>query len=214
MDKNPNLIVVLGGGLKKDENGWRTTRYDERGDNFGVQGDRLRVDSTYLFYEDLSKKNKNILLVSSGGRGQLKNIPDSPTVASVIKKELVALGIPEEKILLEENSDNTYQQLQQLIPIIQKHSVENCLIISNGWHLPRIKAMIEYGKELDYLKVLLSKGDIRLLSAEDLLISYQPDQWRKTIEKAQESDSMKKRIALEQDGVKQIKAGEYKFILI
>lgn len=211
MDKFIEVIAVLGGGLKKDENGWRTTRYDEMGDDFGVQGDRLRVDAAFELYKDFSKKNKNLLLLSSGGRGQLRDIPDSPTVASVIKKELLMMGIPEEKILLEENSNNTYQQLQQLILILQNRPPEKCLILSNCWHLPRIRAMIEYGPRLNYLKERLMAGNLSLISAEQVLLDPDPDQWKESINIAFKGAAMQERIKKEEQGVAQIKSGLYKW---
>ena len=211
MPENLNLIVILGGGLKKDENGWRTTRYDEQGDNFGVQGDRLRVDAAHEMYKDFIKNKSDFLLLASGGRGQLRNIPDSPSVASVIKKELLEMGIPEEKILMEENSNNTYQQLQQLIPIIQNLHLENCLILSNSWHLPRIKVMIEYGPGLDFLKEMLVAGNLSLISAEQVLIDSDPSQWKEMIDIVLGSQAMRERIKKEKQGVAQIKSGLYKF---
>ncbi|MDO8429802.1 MAG: YdcF family protein [bacterium] len=206
-----DVIVVLGGGLKKDKNGWRTTNFDESGDNFGVQGDRLRVDATYYLYKKFSSPNKNLLIISSGGRGQLRNISDSPSVSSVIKKELVALGVPKEKILLEENSNNTYQQLQQLILIIQNFHLKNCLILSNGWHLHRIRAMIEYGPGLDFLKERLTAGNLSLVSAEQVLIDSNPSQWKELIDVALGSVAMQERVKKEAQGVVEIKSGLYKF---
>lgn len=209
--QNFDLIVVLGGGLKKDANGWRTTNFNDEGDNFGSLGDRLRVDAAYELYKDFFKKKRNFLLLASGGRGQLRNVPDAPTVASVIKKELLAMGIPGEKILLEENSNNTYQQLQQLIFIIQNLHLKNCLILSNGWHLSRIQAMIEYGPGLDFLKEGLTADSITLVSAEEVLLDRDQERWGKFIGDAYNTQGMKERLALEKEGANQIKKGTYKF---
>jgi len=100
-------IVILGGGLKKDADGrWRTTNYDESGDNFGVSGDRLRVVAANYLY----KNNQEQLIIASGGKGQLKNIPGAPAVSEVLKRELIELGVPEEKII-EENNCARYGRL-------------------------------------------------------------------------------------------------------
>src|SRR3989344_9261523 len=128
-----DLIVILGGGLKKDKNGWRTARPDEHGDDFSVRGDHMRVDAAYFLYKKFFLKNSNLLLLSSGERGQLKRLTDSPTIASVIKKELLALGITEERILLEENSNNTFQQLEEILKIIFKKNFKSIVVISNQW---------------------------------------------------------------------------------
>src|SRR3989344_4629711 len=102
MEKKINAIVVLGGSLKKENNVWRTTNFNE-GDNFGSLGDRLRVVSAHYLYQ----KNPDTIIIVLGGRGKLTGIQDSPPVSEVIKSELVAFGVPKEKIVIETKSGNT-----------------------------------------------------------------------------------------------------------
>jgi len=209
--KNLDFIVVLGGGLVKDTKGvWRTTNFNES-DNFGSLGDRLRVDAVYQLYQDLSKNNANPLILCSGGRGQLRNNPDAPTVASVLKKELLALGVPKGKILLEENSNNTYQQLKELNQIVFGKQLEGIKIVSNRYHLSRIRAMIERGPGLDYLKERLGQGKLVLVSAEEVLLDHDREKWGKFIEDVYNTPGMKERLVLEKKGADQIKKGAYKF---
>lgn len=203
--RNKLAIIILGGGIKKDKNGkWRTTNFDEKGDNFGASGDRLRVIAGSYLYKDNPEK----LIIASGGKGQLKDIPDAPTVASVIKKELIELDVPADKILEENNSGNTYQQLQEMKKNIQKKALKNITVISNKWHLPRIKAMIKIDPDL---KKIFGAGNLKILSTEEICLTYKPKVWQPIIKAAYESEDIKKRIKLEQEGVKQIKEGTYKF---
>jgi len=199
---NTQLLYILGGGLVNENNKWRTTTFDE-GDNFGAIGDRLRIDATYVLY----KKNPNLMLMTSCGKGQYDSIEDVPTVAEVMKQELIELGINKKEILKEENSGNTWQGLQELRKIIKKKNLDKVCIISNRGHLPRIQAMIEVDDELNEM---LKKEMLELVSAEEVLIEDDPKKWKDYIEKAYESEAMKKRIALETQGVKQIKEGTYK----
>lgn len=198
------VIVVLGGGLKIEADGrWRTTNFDEEGDKFGALGDRLRVEAAACLYE----KENDILFVASGGHGQLRDVPDTPTVASVIGRELVELGIPAEKIILEENSSNSWQQLQEIKNIITKYNPEKIKVISNRYHLPRLEAMIKKDQEL----FKLSQGHkIGFQSAEDILLEYKEKEWKEIIEKAYQAEEMKERITLEERGIKDLKEGKYK----
>lgn len=201
--KKKTAIVILGGGLKKDETGqWRTTNYDEPGDNFGVSGDRLRVVAAGYLY----KNNPEQIIIASGGKGHLKDIPDAPTVAEVLKKELIELGIPEE-VIIKENSGNTFQQLQELKKIINKKGLKNIGLLSNEWHLPRIKAMLEQFKEL---KQIFDLTKVEFLSAEKICLEYDRETWQEIIEQAYQNEELKKRIELEQKGVQDIKKGRYK----
>jgi len=105
------VIAVLGGGLIKDKDGrWRTTNFDEAGDEFGTLGDRLRVEAAACLYE----RYPGSLFVASGGQGQYADQADVPTVASVIKRELIELGVPEQQIILEENSGSSWRQLLEI----------------------------------------------------------------------------------------------------
>jgi len=197
-------IAIIGGGLKNDNSRWRTTYFNEEGDDFGALGDRLRVLAGGLLYEE----NPQSLIIALGGKGQLKDIPDAQAVSAVIKNELVELGIPAENIIIENQSGNTFEQLRELQKIILDNNFEDISVISNRYHLPRIKAMIELDEKF---REKLEGGRVEILSAEEILIKYSPDEWKENIEAAYNSEAMKKRISLEANGVKEIKEGVYKY---
>lgn len=204
--KQKTAVVVLGGGLIKEGNKWRTTVFSDKGDNFGICGGRLRVVAASLLYKGYVSR----LIISSGGKGQLKNIPNVPGVSSVVKNELIDLGVPAEKIIKENGSNNTFQQLLELDKIINKNNLGKVIIISNKFHLPRLKSMIEYNSKLFGLKKMIDNSKLELKSAEEILLKYEPDIWREIIEKAYKSEAMKERIRLEEKGVRDIKEGRYK----
>lgn len=199
------FIVILGGTPAKDQTGgWRTTNFDEKeSDKLGWQGDRLRVVAASYLYQAKPES----MIISSGGVGQLKDIPDAPPVAEVIKAELIELGVPVENIILEKKSGNTFQQLQKLSKMIPVQNPTRTVIISNRYHLPRVQAMIDYLDEFKELK----NYNLELVSAEEVVIKHDKHKWLEVINKTYASDEMKERIKLEQQGVKDIKAGIYKF---
>lgn len=201
MDSSSQLIIILGGTLKKDKKGkWRTTHFDES-DNFGVMGDRLRIFAGFYLY----KENPLSKIIVSGGRGQLSSIKDAPTVAEVMKKELVELGVPEEKIVEEKESGNTCQQLHRIKELIVDKT-NNIWFISNQWHLARIRALIRYNSELS-----LFFTDYRLISAERVVLQHESKKWEKIIKEVYRSQAMRERIELEKAGIQQIKKGTYKY---
>jgi len=201
MKKEKKAVAIIGGGLIKEKSKWHTTNFNE-GDNFAVQGDKLRVVAANYLYND----NPELLIIASAGKGQYKNIPDAPTVAEIIKDELVEFGVPEEKIIKEEQSGNTWQQLQELKKIIKKKELDNIIIVSNKYHLPRIQVMIK--KDRDFKK-MFDAAKIKLQSAEEVVIKHDPEQ-KKEIESVYKSKAMQERIALEQKGIRDIKEGRYK----
>lgn len=208
MDKINTIIVIFGGGLKKDDatGRWRTTNFDE-GDRFGVQGDRLRVVAGSMLAEDYPKST----VIALGGRGQLKDIPDAPAVADVIKRELIELGVAEDRITAERESGSTYQQLVAFQSMLPAGNNRDLILISNRYNIPRIEAMIGYAPGLDALKDLFQNQKIKLKSAEDVAIEREPQVWEEVIGRAYQSEAMRKRARLEEKGVAEIKAGTYRY---
>ncbi len=205
MNLKDTIIVVIGGGLIKDKatGQWRTTNYTE-GDNFGIDGSRLRVEAAGYLY----KNNPQTIILASGGKGQLKSIPGVSTVAQTVKNELVQLGVPERKIIKEDRSGNSYQQLLKLAKLVQQNNWRHLALLSNKYHLPRIKAMLQYAP---HLPELFKPFRLDFFSAEELCLKYDKNKWQNTINQAYRSPVMQKRIKLEQKGIRDIKEGKYKF---
>ena len=202
-----NIIVIMGGGLRRDASGeWHTTNFSEKGITGRVEGGHLRVIAAYYLY----KKNPDVLLISSGGVGKYKNIPGVIPVAEVMTNELLKLGVREKDILAENESNHTFGQLKELARIIKEFDLEKIIIISNKYHLPRIRAMIENVSSLKDMKKLFINCLIELKSAEDIVLEFEPRKWKNIIESAYDSKDMKKRIKSEEAGVEQIKNGTYK----
>lgn len=201
MIKKYDALAILGGGLKNDNGRWRTTNFNES-DDFGIAGDRIRVVAgAILFLRNLSD-----IIIALGGRGQYESILGVPPIAEVLKQELIELGVPHNKIILEIQSGNTHQQLKFVNLLVKLKNMGTVCIISNEWHLPRIRAILEHSP---YLEGLASH--LELLSGEEIAIQYDKANWESIIIKARRSNEMKKRIALEQKGIIDIKEERYKF---
>ncbi len=197
-EKKFDALVILGGAIIENTPGhWRTTLFNE-GDNFGVSGDRMRVLAAVFLY-----KNHRCAIIASGGKGQLLNAPSG---SEVLKKELLAKDVLLEDIIEENASRNTYEELKYSQFLLKKEW-ENIALISNNWHLPRVKAMIAY---LPQLKALARDTRIELIGAEDILLAHQKNRFKQVFENAYASEEMKKRIMLEQKGIRDIKKGLYK----
>lgn len=194
------VLIVLGGGLVKEPNGnWRTTNFNEAGDEYGELGDRLRVVAASY----LAKDNPDLKLIVSGGKGQLTEIPGCPTLSVVLKKELIELGVIKENILEESTAYNTYRQLKNSLALVKKSGFHRAGMISNEYHLPRIAALLEHIPRPDV--------GVELISAEKILLDRASGNWKQHIQEAYASEEMKKRVALEQKGIRDLREGKYKF---
>jgi len=203
-----SVIVILGGGLHKNEHGvWQTNSYEDLGDNFGLDGHRLRVEAAAFILED----NPASVILASGGKGQYEDLPDSVPLSAVIKKELVEIGVLAEKIVEEDQSGSSYRQLTALDKLILENRWDKVQIISNGWHFPRIKAMIEFCEELKSLRNLMNEGKLLLCDADQILLDRGDPHWKTVIERTVASAAYRDRVEIEKKGVEQIRNGTYKF---
>ena len=196
------IFVILGGGLViNDDGSWRTTTFTE-GDEFGAIGDRYRIEAAHYAYT----ANTDIQFLILGGKGQLKNIPDAPSISEVMRQELTDMGVPADKITIETESGNTYQQLQALSRIIAASDLSTVVILTNRHHVPRVDALMQ---KMDEFSKRQTSPEIIIRAAEDMVIQFDPGRSNE-FDKAYATQAMKDRVAKEEKGVHQIQQGTYK----
>ncbi len=191
------LISVLGADIYQDSNGqWHTCDLNVRyGANEGftesfrvVAASSLADDETFFFVQgDLASDTH-------------------PSIASVLERELLALGIAVSKIIKEVRSEKTLSQLCELQNFAAIQKPEKITVVTNEWHMPRVQAMIEYMPELEALKMRKPS----LVAAEYVLLKANPDKWQKKIEEARALPIMKKVLAQEHAGCEHIRNGTYR----
>jgi uncharacterized SAM-binding protein YcdF (DUF218 family) len=199
-----DAIIVLAGGIKQDSSGrWLSTDLTVEDNKLGAPGAKLRVFAAVV----LGNHHPAAPVITSGGKGAdvPKGTPeDRPLIAEILRDELIASGMPANRIILEGNSNTTYQQLQELEKMLAQWGWQKVIAITNRFHLSRLRAMIE-------AKFPSLVGAMELVSAEDILIGADPSQWESVLAEAYASAFMAERIAREERAVAQIKDGTYQF---
>ncbi len=79
------------------------------------------------------------LIITTGAGG---GDPDY-TEAGVGRDYLIQRGVAEAKIITEEESETTYQSVQAVTRILRKRGARSCIVVSDGFHLYRIKLMFD-----------------------------------------------------------------------
>jgi hypothetical protein len=184
---------------------WRTTTFEDAGDKFGILGDRLRIVAGWHLY----REDPSLRIVVLGGESNRTS--DAPTVAMVMKHELIDLGVPEQVIVTERGLFTTYRQLDSLRAMLEGEMTPRVRIVSNRYHLGRIQAFIDHAPALLRLRQLQTLGRVTLQEAEAILIARDPKTWRSQIDAAYQSPPMRARMALEEKGTRQIRDGTYSF---
>jgi uncharacterized SAM-binding protein YcdF (DUF218 family) len=122
----PNLeaIVVLGGGSS-------TIQVDEQQLDLLSDSTILRVwEGARLFHE----LNPPWIIVSGGADSRAGvTIPESIPMRDM----LMELGVPEEQILLDTQSGNTYEQAVNLGPLLKVHSIHQFALVTSPTHMRR-----------------------------------------------------------------------------
>jgi len=80
----------------------------------------------------LVEKKKVDYLILSGGKGEAEI-----SEAEAMAQYLIKRGVPKTKIILEPNSTNTYQNLQNSSKLIQKYGFKEVYLITHDYHMHR-----------------------------------------------------------------------------
>jgi uncharacterized SAM-binding protein YcdF (DUF218 family) len=109
-----------------------------------LEGDglhRLKF-SAKLFKEKLAKK----ILVSGG----LNNLPFS-IPAEKAAKELIKMGVQNKNIIIENKSQDTYQQGQEAMKIIRKNKWKKIILVASHFH--QLRAFLTFLKTMQEAKL-------------------------------------------------------------
>ncbi|MPM40174.1 hypothetical protein SDC9_86814 [bioreactor metagenome] len=128
----PQVMVILGAQVKS----W--------GPSILLQD---RLDTALAWLEE----HPDMTVVVTGGQGA-----DEPTTeARCMYDYLTARGVDGKQILMDEESHNTSQNLKNAKSLIEKNGMdpaENCLVVSNGFHLTRVRMLsYRYGMDVSTL---------------------------------------------------------------
>lgn len=98
--------------------------------------DRLDEAIAYL------KQHPDMTVIVSGGQGPDEYISE----ARCMQEVLLRVGIPAGQILLEDQSHNTHQNLLYSAQLMQQQGIDpaqGILVVSNGFHLARVRMLWE-----------------------------------------------------------------------
>ena len=133
--------IILGGGMMRSGEGYRT----------GETADRF-VQPLLLYKKGLVKK-----LLITGGNVNIKGLKiDDTQESNKVKEVLIAMGVAEKDIYLEENARNTHENATYTKKMLAPYLAEEMVLVTSAMHMPRAKAC--YIRE--GIKVVVYPADI------------------------------------------------------
>ena len=95
---------------------------------------RARLDHALVLYH----RGLAPLIITLGGPGG-----DQYNEGSVGADYLISKGVPEQDIIAETQADNTDESVERVAAIMNTNGLHTCIAVSDGYHIFRIKKMLE-----------------------------------------------------------------------
>ncbi len=227
----PDALVALSGSIEEVDSTTSKIGHQRHQsppflahDNNGLaSGGKARVIATAF-----AQKFFPEAAIVTGSRDYEQEGTTRPTHASVYKAELVRYGVAKEKIIVEEESRSTFENLVSLIALAVEHNWKTVAIITSDYHTQRVEVMFEKLAELiqksersgwsqeekdakvAQLQLFLSSGGVVCTISAEKILSIAHPLASKVIESVKTDEAYAKRIAMEEKGVRQIREGTYK----
>lgn len=90
-----------------------------------------RLDGAYEFLN----KNKDVICIVSGGKGDDEKISE----ALAMKRFLTEKGINSDRIIMEDKSTNTYENIKFSSDILKEYDITDVAIVTDGFHQYRAR---------------------------------------------------------------------------
>lgn len=122
-------IVVLGGGTESA--GWPRNGVELNG-----AGDRL-LQTARLYRDGVAP----LIILSGGNITWLGSRPSTP--AEEMQDILLFLGVPQEALVLQPDSQNTYEDALFTSEILKERGIDQIALVTSAAHMPRSVALFE-----------------------------------------------------------------------
>jgi uncharacterized SAM-binding protein YcdF (DUF218 family) len=126
----PAGIIVLGGAVDTEKSEARGQIY------FSPDGARMTAGV------ELTRRYPSARLVFTGGSGGL--LGEGPAEAIGARKLWLSLGVPEERMMFEAKSRNTWENALFTRDLVKPKPGETWLLVTSAWHMPRSVGIFQH----------------------------------------------------------------------
>jgi uncharacterized SAM-binding protein YcdF (DUF218 family) len=113
---------------------------------------------------DLYRRALAPMIITSGGAGGDPHY----TEGQVGRDYLIAHGIPEDHVIAETQGEDTLESTARIATIMRENGMKTCLAVSDGYHMFRIKRMMQRQGIATYASPNLSPHSERMAMLEEV----------------------------------------------
>ena len=106
-----------------------------------MQNEARALKAAELYFSNVASK-----VILSGGFFSKKDISEAKFLARIIRKA----GVPDKDIILEEKSEDTIENAQNCLEIMNVRKFDSAVVVTSNFHLARVKYI--FGKIFDNSK--------------------------------------------------------------
>ena len=220
----PDAFSLLGNGVKKVGTAgvWKTGGYADTGARGDINGSHAGVIVIRRLEKEYFPEAK---IVTNSYNAATKDWPEERH-AEVAAAEFRAAGIPEEDIIVQQDSVSTVSELLENIRLAEENNWKHLVIFTNGAQVERARAMLEkidtvfdpleFRKQPEIKKALASflekrkRNEVRIniVSAEDAL-ERMDERYARIVQNIRESPLYVESKARQDKAASQIREGTY-----
>jgi len=123
----PSMIVILGGGI---------TRFDQVEVPHILSYSRVRLG--YQLYHQ-ARERKQLCKILVSGKGNHGGSSEALLFSTILKN----MGVPDQDIIMEDKSRNTYENVIYSSKILKEAGVSHVYMVTSGFHMRRAVAMFQ-----------------------------------------------------------------------
>lgn len=213
--EQPDVFFSFSGGVGPSPRpeAYRSLPYSSVSEHGIATGGRTRVIAT----AEIAKAFPELPIITNSYN---RFDPKEPTMASIIKQELIQRGVDEGRIEEETNSFSTVTQLTEMIKLSVKEGWKRVAVMTNEYHQPRVQAMLDrldtIIDDAEFQKTLAAfreQGtEVVLVNAEPVMRITDPH-FAAYLERVEQTPQYQHTLATEAQGLKDLEAGRYRVTL-
>jgi len=197
-------LLLFGGDLcqKPSDQTWQSQDRTGPGNEHGPIFCRNRIVAASKLY-----LKRPVAIIVSGDKAD--PVVGKPSYAKVARQEMIDRGVNEDWIIADGWARDTFEDLMAFAWHAEDIGLTEAICLSNGYHLGRIKALVEHGgpkNELCHLRQI----SMSYLSAEEIIVNSDAS-LKGGIDSMMNDPRMQDRLSFEEKGIADIAAERYKW---